>query len=121
MDKEQTKQTKIIGALSPYARQLVDRAMNACAKEGYAVWGFVFAHQPAAERMLGDGKDFTCMEIVNNAGVDSLPMFIHKTEKALMVLRSQQPENFDIQAQFNRVVEETNAINPTPKKTEIIQ
>jgi hypothetical protein len=96
---------KQLGLLSLETRDKIDRAMKACAHEGYAMWGFVFAQQPAMERIEGDGKDFVALETFNNAEpVHSIPLFIVKTEQALVVMRSMVPDNYDMEADREAVM-----------------
>jgi hypothetical protein len=85
--------------LSNDARNKVERAMQACAKEGYAMWGFIFAERPATDRIESDGKDFVQLESFNNAEpIHSVPVFIVKTEQALGIMRSMIPAEYDIEA-----------------------
>ena len=75
--------------------------MNMAWDEGYAVWGFVFAQQEAAERIMADGKDFVVLDVFNNAqgvaGGNSIAEFIAKTRVALDVVSKMPPEGFDLQ------------------------
>jgi hypothetical protein len=103
---------KILEPLSDKARYIVNRAMADLAKEGYALWGFIFAQQEAAERLTADGRDFFSFEVFNNAGEDSIPAVIAKTESALLVLRSQQPLGVTIADEFQRVINEINKNRP---------
>lgn len=107
---------KIIKPLSDKARYIVNRAMADLGKEGYAIWGFVFASQPGSERLLDDGRDFVILEVFNNAGEDSIPLVIAKTEAALEVLRREKPLGVEIGDEFKRVIDEVNQSRPQGQK-----
>jgi hypothetical protein len=107
---------KLLKPLSKEARDAVNAAMAILGREGHAIWGFVFAHQPAIERIQGDGQDFVQFEVFNNAGEDSIPAVIAKTEAALVTLRTQLPLGAKIEDEFTRVMNEVNKHRPEGKK-----
>jgi hypothetical protein len=107
---------KILGPLSKEARDAVNKAMALLGREGYAIWGFVFAQQPASERLQVDGQDFVAFEVFNNAGEDSIPAVITKTEAALVTLRTQLPLGAKIEDEFTRVMNEVNRHRPEGSK-----
>lgn len=92
---------KILKPLSGETQKLMEAAYKAAWEEGYAVWGFVFAQQPAEERLDADGKDFVVLTTFNNAqsvaGGNSIMEFIAKTDVAMDVIRHIPPEGFDLQ------------------------
>jgi hypothetical protein len=95
------QKSRILKPLSATTHQALQRAMNMAWAEGYAVWGFVFAQQEAAERIMADGKDFVALDVFNNAqgvaGGNSIAEFIAKTRVALDVVSKMPPEGFDLQ------------------------
>lgn len=107
---------RILKPLSETARSAVNAAMAVLGREGYAIWGFVFGEQPGVQRILADGKDFIVFEVFNNAGEDSIPAVITKTEAALITLRTQLPLGAKIEDEFNRVVSEINKHRPNGGK-----
>lgn len=107
---------KILKPLSPEARSAVNAAMAILGREGHAIWGFVFASQPGQERISADGRDFIQFEVFNNAGEDSIPAVIAKTEAALVTLRTQRPLGVKIEDEFNRVLAEVNRNRPEGSK-----
>lgn len=107
---------KPIQPLSERAREQVMRTMDLLGREGYAIWGFIFASQTGAERIVGDGKDFVAFEVFNNAGEDSIPAVIAKTEAALVTLRTQRPLGVKIEDDFARVLREVNKHRPEGSK-----
>jgi hypothetical protein len=107
---------KLLKPLSKEARDAVNAAMAILAREGHAIWGFVFASQPASERLQADAQDFVQFEVFNNAGEDSIPAVITKTEAALVTLRTQLPLGAKIEDEFTRVLGEVNRHRPEGDK-----
>lgn len=107
---------KLLKPLSESARSAVNSAMAILGREGFAIWGFIFASQTGVERIAGDGKDFIVFEVFNNAGEDSIPAVITKTEAALVTLRTQLPLGAKIEDEFTRVLDEINKHRPEGSK-----
>lgn len=110
-------ETKQLAPLSQRTRELIEAAGKAAWEEGYAMWGFLFAQQEAAERVSSDGQDFVCLDTFNNAqgiaGGQSIHEFIHKSDIALNVIRNLAPEGFDLEEAHEQMLAPF-ANHPTP-------